>query len=191
MKKLIASLALCGLATAPAFAANFIGSTSAGNSVVADYSEAGLISFDLDLSDLAPVSLSYQITAEDLLSDLDFNAVLRNLTGAGLNEVRFSLSLASFQTLGTVTRSFDTSYTVASSLGGQQALVSFGSPEYLDVAIGNPLGTVGAQNWVIDTGNLQVGDVLTVTAAVPEPESYVMALLGLAALGAFARRRKA
>lgn len=191
MKKLIASLALCGLATAPAFAATFIGSTSAGASVVTDYSGSGLISFDLDLSDLAPVSLSYQITADDLLSDLDFNAVLRNLTGTGLNEVRFSLSLASFQTLGTVTRSFDPAYTVTSSLGGQQALVSFGSPEYLDVAIGNPLGTVGAQNWVIDTGSLQVGDVLTVTAAVPEPESYVMALLGLTALGAFARRRQA
>ncbi|MDI1259869.1 PEP-CTERM sorting domain-containing protein [Aquabacterium sp.] len=191
MKKLIASLALCGLASTPAFAANFIGSTSAGASVVTDYSGSGLISFDLDLSDLAPVSLSYQITADDLLSGLDFNAMLRNLTGTGLNEVRFSLSLASFQTLGTVTRSFDPTYTVASSLGGQQALVSFGSPEYLDVAIGNPLGVNGAQDWAIDTGNLQVGDVLTVTAAVPEPESYVMALLGLAALGAFARRRKA
>lgn len=191
MKKLIASLALCGLATTPAFAATFIGSTSAGASVVTDYSDAGLISFDLDWTDLAPVSLSYQITASDLLSGLDFNAVLRNLTGTGLDNVRFSLSLASFQTLGTVTRSFDTAYTLTSSQGGQQAWVNFGSPEYLDVAIGNPLGNAGAQNWVIDTSGLQAGDVLTVTAAVPEPESYVMALLGLAALGAFARGRKA
>lgn len=190
MKKLIASLALCGLATAPAFAASFIGSTG-GTSIVTDYSDSGLISFDLDLKDTAPVTLSYQLTADDLLSGLDFNAVLRNLTGAGLNQFSFSLNASSFQTLGTVTRSFDTAYTLSSRNGGQQALISFGTPEFLDIAIGNPLGNAGAQNWVIDTSGLNAGDVLTVTAAVPEPESYVMALLGLAAVGAFVRRRQA
>lgn len=190
MKKLIACLALCGLATAPAFAANFIGS-SGGSSIVTDYSEAGLISFDLDLKDTTPVILSYEITAADLLSGLDFNAVLRNLTGAGLNQFSFGLGSTTFQSLGTVTRSFDPAYTLSTTHGGQRALISFGSPEYLDVAIGNPLGNATAQNWVINTTGLNAGDVLTVTAAVPEPESYVMALLGLAALGAFARRRKA
>ncbi len=192
MQKLIASLALCGLATTPTFAANFIGSASTGGSVVADYSTAGLVSFDLDLTDLSPVSLRYRITADDLSSGLAFNAVLRNLTGNGLNEVRFNLGLSSFQTLGTVTRSFDTSYVITSSLGGQQAGISFGSPEFLDIAIGNPLGNPSAQDWMIGTTGLQAGDVLTVTAtAVPEPESHVMALLGLAAIGALARRRQA
>lgn len=190
MKKLIACLALCGLATTPAFAASFIGSTG-GTSIVTDYSDSGLISFDLDLKDTTPVVLSYEITAADLVSGLDFNAVLRNLTGAGLNQFSFSLGLTTFQTLGTVTRSFDTAYSLSTTNGGQQALISFGSPEYLDIAIGNPLGNAGAQNWVINTSGLNAGDVLTVTAAVPEPETYVMALLGLAALGALARRRKA
>lgn len=191
MKKIIASLALCGLASTPAFAANFIGSTG-GASIVTDYSEAGLISFDLDLKDTTPVVLSYEITAADLLSGLDFNVVLRNLTGAGLNQFTFALGSSAFASLGTVTRSFDTTYSLSTTNGGQKAQISFGSPEYLDVAIGNPLGNAGAQqNWVIETNGLNAGDVLTVTAAVPEPESYVMALLGLAALGALARRRKA
>lgn len=191
MKKIIiASLALCGLASAPAFAANFIGSTG-GTSIVTDYSGSGLISFDLDLHDNAPVTLSYQLTTADLLSGLDFNAVLRNLTGAGLNQFSFGLGSASFQSLGTVTRSFDTAYTLSSSQGGQLAVIGFGSPEYLDVAIGNPLGNPSAQNWVIDTSGLNAGDVLTITASVPEPESCVMALLGLAAVGALARRRQA
>jgi hypothetical protein len=189
MKQLIASLALCGLATAPAFAATFIGSTG-GTSIVTDYSDSGLISFDLDLKDTTPVTLSYQLTTGDL-SGLDFNAVLRNLTGAGLTQFSFSLNAASFQSLGTVTRSFDPAYSLSTRHDGHQALISFGSPEYLDVAIGNPLGTAGAQNWVIDTSSLNAGDVLTVTAAVPEPESCVMALLGLAAIGAFVRRRQA
>lgn len=188
MKKLIASLALCGLVTTPAFAATFIGSTG-GASIVTDYSDSGLISFDLDLKDTTPVTLSYQLTAADLLSGLDFNAVLRNLTGVGLNQFTFSLGSGSFQSLGTVTRSFDTSYTLSGN-GGQKAVISFGSPEYLDVGIGNALGNPGEQDWVINTSGLQAGDVLTLTAAVPEPESYAMALLGLLMLGALSRTRK-
>ncbi|RZI85736.1 MAG: hypothetical protein EOP38_04020 [Rubrivivax sp.] len=183
MKNIIASLALCALTSSPAFAATFIGSQTTGHSVVTDYAAEGLISFDLDLKDWAPVTLSYQLTAADLGAGLDFNAVLRNLSGIGLNHITVSLTGATFQSLGTVTRSFDPAASVALANGGQQAVVNLGSPEYLDIAMGNALGSAGARNWVINTTGLQAGDVLTATVAVPEPQSHALALVGLIAIG--------
>lgn len=189
MNKLFAALALCGLASAPTVAATLVGSQLSGGSVLADYSADGLIAFDLDLANLAPVTLSYQINAGDL-GGLDFNAVIRNLAGVGLNSISFSLNGASFQSLGTVTRSFDPSVVVTGSSTGQQAWINFGSPEYLDVSIGNPLDLPGAVNWALNPGSFNAGDVITLTVAVPEPESYALMLAGLSVAALAVRRRR-
>ena len=64
--------------------------TSTG-STVTDYSGAGSISFDLDLETLGTSQLSFVIEEEDLLGPLSLNAIVRNLSGAALNQFVFKL----------------------------------------------------------------------------------------------------
>jgi len=83
MKTIFATAVLAALA-GPALAVSFEGSLTQGGTTVTDYSATGLISFDVDWANLAPVLLDYRIDAEDLLQPLAFNAVLRNYSGSGL-----------------------------------------------------------------------------------------------------------
>ncbi|WP_332687439.1 PEP-CTERM sorting domain-containing protein [Devosia sp.] len=193
MKKHLLSLAAAAalLAAMPAHAISFNGVTG-GDASVTDYSTDGLLSFDLDFSSFAPTTLSYTIDAADLLGGgLSFNAVLRNLIGAGgvgVEGYSFSLSSGLFGNLGTVTRQFGG--TSSTSFSGSNALVSFSSLEFLDVEIGDPLGHGGGQmNWLI--GGLNAGDSLSLTVtAVPEPETYALLLSGLGMVGWLTRRRR-
>ena len=178
------SLGIC----APAHAVVFNGSTTYGASVGADYSEAGLISFDLDLADLQSFRFDYRLTAADLLGPLNFNGIIRNYTGTGLTDLSLTLGNGSFASAGTVDRSFGGSSVV--SLNGANALVHFSSPEFLDTTLGNPLAQSGLVNWTIDTAGLRLNDSLTVTIAtpVPEPGTLAMMLAGMGLLAWSARR---
>ncbi|MEY4561591.1 MAG: hypothetical protein RLZZ618_868 [Pseudomonadota bacterium] len=187
----LAATALLSMAfSAPAHAIQFNGTTTAGASVGTDYSETGLISFDLDLADLQSFRFDYTLTAGDLFSPLSFNGILRNYTGTGLNDLSLTLGNGSFAFAGTVDRSFGGSSVV--SLNGANAQVHFSSPEYLDTTLGNPLAQSGFVNWTIDTAGLRAGDALSVTVAtpVPEPGTLAMMLAGMGLLGWSARRAR-
>lgn len=190
------AFALCVLAAAasrPAHALMVSSVSTSGSSVVTDYSSSGLMSFDLDIKDAAPVAISFTLEAADLGAPLAFNAVLRNFTGLGLGGLQLRLAGSGFDTVGSVVRGF-----------GGQALLLQTAPgavdidllplEFLDLQLGNALGATGAAaplDWAVGTTGLGVGSVLTlnVTAAVPEPASWALAgaALGLCALGS--RRR--
>jgi hypothetical protein len=193
MKKLLAALALSALATTQASAALYLGATGGAGHTVTDYSESGLISFDLDLANKSPISLNYQLTAADIGS-LAFNAILRNYTGTGIDHFSFRLTSGTFDFLGTVTRSFGGTSSVSLYDAGATAQIAFSSPEYLDVPIGNPGGTgAGQVDWSILTSSLQAGDQLSLSiapSAVPLPAALPLMLAGLGALQLVARRRK-
>ncbi|NIM41023.1 MAG: VPLPA-CTERM sorting domain-containing protein [Hydrogenophaga sp.] len=188
MKKLLVSLVAALGLMAGAQAATFQ-SVVNGDGLVTDYSTDGLISFDLDFQSLGTTTLSYVIGAADTAA-LSFNALLRNLTGDGITGFNFSISGGEFLYSGTVTRQFDGSLITDIDFNGAHASVDLGSPEFLDVEIGDPLAVAGGQlNWGL-TG-LSAGDVLNISVtAVPEPESIAMLLAGLGVLGAVARRRQ-
>ncbi|RJP71186.1 MAG: PEP-CTERM sorting domain-containing protein [Comamonadaceae bacterium] len=183
---LAAALALAGLA--PAHAADFNGVVGSSPATVVDYSTDGLISFDIDFPSLTSATLGYTISAADVLGGLSFNAVLRNLTGEGLDQYTFSLSSGLFGELGTVTRQFGGSSGIA--FNGANATVSFSPLEFLDVEIGDPLAQGGGRvNWLL--AGLNAGDTLNITVtAVPEPETFALLLSGLGLVGWATRRRR-
>ncbi|HSW05422.1 PEP-CTERM sorting domain-containing protein [Aquabacterium sp.] len=182
MKKLLIAAALGLAACLPASAALLVGSSTTGASVVADYSSTGLISFDADLASADSVRLDYELTAGDLAAPLDFNAVVRNLTGTGLEHLYLMLSLSSFDSSGSVTRSFGGSTQI--DVNGGLAWLHFTPAEYLDIHIGDPLATGSATDWTLATADLHAGDRLSITVgAVPEPASLALVLAALGLLG--------
>lgn len=195
MKQLLSTLALLLCVSTSAQAATFLSTSGSPANIVSDYSDAGLISFDLDMANFIPTVLNYEITAADIGSPLinnsiSFNALVRNLTGTGLDYLSVSLSSASFDAIGTVTRQFGGSFTINTSNNGQNALISFSSPEFLDIFIGAPLAGAGEIDWSIKTAGFNAGDRLSITIAVPEPETYAMLLAGLALIAGAVRLRR-
>ena len=189
MKKLLATAALALAVHFPASAALLVNQATDGLSLATDFSADGLIAFDLGLNDAQPVRLDFLLSAADVGGALDLNALLRNLTGAGLDRLHLSLSLGSYDTIGSVTRPFGGGATTV-DVHGQLASLTFVGTEYLDVFIGNPFAEPGLSDWRIDTRGLNAGDVLAITIAVPEPGAVALVLSALLALGAVRARRR-
>jgi hypothetical protein len=188
-KHMIAAAAALALGAAGAQAVTFEGYTAGAGTLVEDFSGPGLLSFDIDFANFVPAVLDYRIDEGDLGMPVTFNAIVRNFTGQGLEFLSFTLSQGSFSTVGTVTRLFGGA---APSVGGPGAVVaiSFDPPEFLDLEIGNVLGTTaGALDWRIDNTAFTAGDRFSITVAIPEPGTYALMGAGLGLVGWLARRR--
>ena len=189
MNKTLFAAALAAALALPAHAVTFEGAATQGATTVVDYSAMGLMSFDIDFANAAPAVLSFRIESGDVAGGrpITLNAVLRNFAGLGFGGYQFAFDNAVFGTIGTVTRQFGGSAQIG--VVGSTATFSFNTPEFLDVEVGNPLGTTaGAIDWTL-TG-VRAGDRVNLSVSVvPEPGGYALMLAGLAALGFIAGRQ--
>lgn len=181
---LLGALAISGAANA----AILTGSTGAGSTVVADYSGAALVSFDLDLRSFSTTRLDFLVEDGDLLQPyLSLNAIVRNLSGQGFERFNFTLDGISLAAAGSVTPTFGV--LGGASFSGSGAGIGFSSPEWAEFHFGNPLAVNGASDWLLSTQGLRAGDAFSVTASVPEPTTIALMLSGLAVM-AYKRRRR-
>jgi hypothetical protein len=190
---LIVAFALATALALPQSEAAILTGTS-GTNTVADYSGAGLASFDLDLATFTPTTFSFVLEAGDLASPLAFNALVRNLAGTALDTFSFSLNGIAFFAAGSVTPAFGTIGSATS--GAHTANVVFSAPEWAEFQFGNALGAPGAADWLLDTRGLRAGATFTITAAtaaaaeVPEPSSALLAMTALLGMTAAYKRKR-
>ncbi len=190
MNKRFAGLLLGTALALPAQALILDGVTTQGATVVQDYSGAGLMAFDIDLHNGAPVVLSFVVEEADLAGPISFNAVIRNLSGQGLEGLAFSFSSGGIAQIGTVTRFFGGQTELLG--GGGELQIRFTPAEYYDVELGDAFGsTAGAANWVLQADQWVGGTRFDlVVSSVPEPASAALLLAGLGLVGRLASRRR-
>ncbi len=187
----IISLGLCATSL-PAAALTLQGSSLSGAGAFTDHSAPGLLAFDFEPHSLnTGLSVTYVLGSDDLSAPLSFNAVVRNLTQAplGIEVLRLGISGASFGAPGSVSRAFGGATTL--TLAGTEATLRLQPAEFFEIELGDAFGTTpGASNWTLSVAGLNAGDRITITAAVPEPETWAMLAAGLALLGAATRQAR-
>lgn len=185
MNKFVLAAAFAMSALAFSGTASAVVLTGSSGNTVTDYSEAGLVSFDLDLHNFSGTRLDFVLEEADLAGPLNFNAIIRNLVGLSLNQLSLSLQGISYAAAGSVS-SFSGAQ---ASFTSKQAVIKFANGETADILFGNPNMDAGRSDWLLDTSGLAAGDSFSIVAQVPEPSTVAMVLPLLAGL-LLARRRK-
>ena len=190
LAKFAAALVAALSISASAHAALLLNTSGSAANSVTDYSAPGAVSFDLDLKQLSPATLRFQVEEADLFGPLSLNAIVRNLSGAALHGFHFNLSGISYLAAGSVTPTFGTLGGVTH--GADYASIAFASPEWAEFHFGNPLALGNQADWFLDTRGLAPGDTFAISAEVPEPSTFALLLpaLCMASMMAARRRRK-
>ncbi len=183
MIALTAAMAFAGAANA----ALLTSSTGSPANLVSDYSAPALVAFDLDLHNFSGTRLNFVLENEDLFGPLSMNALVRNLSGHGLQRVTFALQGIAFSAPGSVTPAFGTLKYV--NFNSSTAAIAFGKPEYAEFQFGNPFSLNNKSDWLLDTSGLRAGDAFSITATVPEPGSTALFLAALTLLCVFVKRQ--
>jgi hypothetical protein len=181
-----------GAASLPAAALTLEHWSLSGPGTFTDHSAPGLLAFDFDPASLhTGLSVTYLLGHDDVSAPLSFNAVVRNLTQApaGIEVLRLDIGGTNFGVVGSVSRAFGGDTTI--TLEGATATLQLQPAEFFEIEIGDAFGTTaGASNWTLAVAGLSAGDRITITAAVPEPETWAMLAAGLALLGAATRKTR-
>lgn len=185
MTKVVAAAIVAMAFSTSAHAVILQSSSGSAANTVTDYSEAGVVSFDLALRDFSTTRLNFVLEAADLAGPLSFSAIIANLVGLPIDRLNLTLQSITYAAAGSVA-SFSGA---TASYSSNNALIKFVNGETADILFGNPTLVAGRSDWLLDTTGLAAGDTFSIVAQVPEPSTVAMVLPLLAGL-LLARRRK-
>lgn len=199
MKKVLTALALSGalFAASPAFAVEVLGTTaSGGNGSTTVEASDSQISVDFEVHSFTPITVDFGVQAGDAAS-YNFDSFINIFTGVtppglGVDFITFTLTDGATFDLGLVSGAFSSA---SASLNGAGNLltVRFAPAEFLSAELGNVFGgTTG--DFLINRNGLAAGEnfsLIVGAAAVPEPATWGMMILGFGVVGAAMRRRRA
>lgn len=190
-----AALTLAAVLSAPSVhAVEYLGAgfaaSHSGNAVVS-FGSGAAQSFDIDFGAITRVTLAFVTFRDEAAPTMSFSALINNQSGYNFDGLNVRLTGgAVFQSpSGSVTPTFGT--LAGTVVTPAQVVMSLSVGEPYALSFGNPLGEVGASDWMIDFSAVESGATfgLSVTA-VPEPGTYAMLLAGLGLIGTMVRRRR-
>jgi hypothetical protein len=187
----IITVGLMALLATPAAAVTVTGiSAGSGNAATVVTQEDGLLGVDFAVRASSPIRLNLQSGDGEL--GFGFNSLVDIFTavenGRNVRKISLSLTGATFSTVGDVAPSFS-GFGASLNPGATRFTIDFGWPGEPNAVL---LGSLaGAQDFGIafDTGGGPAS--LTLQAAVPEPLSWAMMILGFGLVGGAVRRTRA
>ena len=188
----VASLALLGACEGEANATGpGTGTPEPAVNAVVSFGSGAAQSFDIDFGSITRVTLAFVTFRDEAAPTMSFSALINNQSGYNFDGLNMRLTGgAVFQSpSGSVTPTFGT--LAGTVVTPTQVVMSLSVGEPYALSFGNPLGEVGASDWMIDFSAVESGATfgLSVTA-VPEPGTYAMLLAGLGLIGTMVRRRR-
>jgi hypothetical protein len=179
--------ALALSSSAPAHAALLVGTSGSAANAVTDYSDAGVVSFDLGLRNFTGTTLNFVLQEADLGGPLSLSAMVFNLSGISFPQFHFGLQGISFAAPGSVS-AFSQALSVSNS--ANHAAITFANGEPAEFQFGNPTLVSGRSDWLLDTTGMRAGDTFSIVAEVPEPSTVALMLPLLLGGLLVARRRQ-
>ena len=185
-KFVAAGLTALALSTS-AHAALLVSSDTAAGNTVTDYSDAGVVSFDLALGNFTGTTLNFVLQEADIGGPLSLSAMVFNLSGISFPQFSFNLQGISFAAPGSVS-AFSQALSVNHS--NYNAAITFANGEPAEFQFGNPTLVDGRSDWLLDTTGMRAGDTFSIVAEVPEPSTIALMLPLLLGGLMMARRRQ-
>ncbi|MBU0602548.1 MAG: hypothetical protein KKD25_09130 [Gammaproteobacteria bacterium] len=191
-------LALAGalVISAPTHAVTLDSATLNGNALDTSFSSASLLALDLTLFNALPTAMSFVVDADDIAAGgIDFNALIREVSGAGLPGLRLTLSGARFGSIGSARGATQSGDLPDVTFGGSAtdvivSAVASASASFTEIYVGNPFYEDTLDDWRIAFDTMHAGDVFSLNVAVvPEPREWMLMLAGLGMIGLSAARR--
>ena len=170
-----------------AHAALLVGTSGSAANAVTDYSDAGVVSFDLGLRNFTGTTLNFVLQEADLGGPLSLSAMVFNLSGISFPQFHFGLQGISFAAPGSVS-AFSQVLSVSNS--ANHAAITFANGEPAEFQFGNPTLVSGRSDWLLDTTGMRAGDTFSIVAEVPEPSTIALMLPLLLGGLMVARRRQ-
>ena len=170
-----------------AHAALLVGQSGSAANAVTDYSDAGVVSFDLGLRNFTGTTLNFVLQEADLGGPLSLSAFVVNLSGISFPQFHFGLQGISFAAPGSVS-AFSQALSVNHS--DNHAAITFANGEPAEFQFGNPTLVNGRSDWLLDTTGMRAGDTFSIVAEVPEPSTIALMLPLLLGGLMVARRRQ-